>query len=171
VPGVPSFAACQISAFLYHVEEDRTAHLETLLEAKDPLLRVAAAIYLCFEDPEGGTQRLWEALELKGAPGAWAALTLARRGNKGPMPRALKALLEPSDDLHLDRRLIVLLSNSAARSGVPQPQLGFRHLLATDADLHRQRVYEYFRDWSDEHRDQIELHDPWLELLEASKID
>ncbi len=55
---------------------------------------------------------------------------------------------------NLQKRLPVLLSNSAKASGVPGPQ--------KEADI---------RAWWIENREKIRLSDPWLETLEKQKID
>lgn len=88
--------------------------------------------------------------ELEGAPGAWAALNLARRREKAYVPRAIEALCYYASRLgaprgarfnqNLRRRLIVLLSNCAKQSGVPQPP-------------------------------RITCRDPWLPMLAKQRID
>ena len=45
---------------------------------------------ICFEDIDAGTVALKRMTAVDGDPGAWAALTLARRGHKDAMPRALQ---------------------------------------------------------------------------------
>src|SRR5262249_18383913 len=69
---------------------DRRKFLASLPKAKDPFIRVAGAVYLCFEDVEAGTAALRRMTAVEGDPGAWAALTLARRGHKDAVPRALE---------------------------------------------------------------------------------
>ena len=78
------------SYFAWRCGKDRQKHLAALSEAKDPFIRVAGAVYLCFEDADAGTAALKRMTEVDGDPGAWAALTLARRGHKDAVPRALE---------------------------------------------------------------------------------
>jgi hypothetical protein len=156
--------------------KDRVRHLRTLLTAKDPHVRVAGAVYLCFEDRADGTAALRKLTALKGDPGVWAALALARRGDKGAVPRALQVFAKPRADeearLHrtgmsgvphgnLQKRVLVLLSNSAHAGGVPQPPL---------AGEEGARFDELVR-WWDRQKDKVALRDPWLETLDKQKID
>src|SRR5262249_18017380 len=68
------------SLFAHLCGKERSRHLRSLLGAQEPLVRVAGAVYLCFEDREEGMAALHELTKLEGDAGAWAALTLARRG-------------------------------------------------------------------------------------------
>src|SRR5262249_40219233 len=71
--------------------KDRAQNLAKLLDAKDPNIRVAGAVYLCYDDADRGMKELKKLTALEGDPGTWAALTLARRGDKDAVPRALDA--------------------------------------------------------------------------------
>ncbi len=76
--------------------KDRKTHFAALTEAKDPFVRVAGAVYLCFEDAIAGTAALKRMTAADGDPGVWAALTLARRGDKDAVPRALEVFRSPA---------------------------------------------------------------------------
>ncbi len=80
--------------------KDRKKHFAALSEAKDPFVRVAGAIYLCFEDPVAGTAALKRMTSIDGDAGVWAALTLARRGHKDAVPRALEVFRTPAPGRH-----------------------------------------------------------------------
>jgi hypothetical protein len=148
-------------------------HLSTLLSAKDPFIRVAGAVYLCFEDLEAGTKALVELSKLEDDPGVWAALTLARRGNKEAVPRAL-AVFQPRKGEraeeggmagvphgNLQKRVLVLLSNSAKAGAVPQPIL----------PREEAQQWEALTSWWRENATKVVLGDPWLPELEKQKVD
>jgi hypothetical protein len=163
------------SLFAYQCGKDRKKHLTALLGAKDPYIRVAGAVYLCFEDLDAGKAELKKLTALEGDPGVWAALTLASRGDKDAVPRALEVFeLLPQERLapgidkpsshheNLRKRVLVLLSNSARAGGVPQPpRLSVRGNGRLEAALA----------WWKEHGDKVVLTDPWLKILEKQKID
>jgi hypothetical protein len=156
------------SYFAWRCGKDRAKHLKGLDQAKDPFIRVAGAVYLCFEDKEAGIKKLGELSKLPGDPGTWAAINLVRRGNKEAMARALevyandgKSNMEGVPHRNLQKRLLVLLSNSAQSSGVEMPhfQLG-----GDDGG-------KPIKQWWSQVKSKIKLHDPWLELLEKQKVD
>src|SRR6185503_4199825 len=70
------------SFFGWRCGRSRAAYMRRLLRAKDPYIRVAGAIYLSLENESEGVRALRSFMELPGDPGAWAALNLARRGDK-----------------------------------------------------------------------------------------
>lgn len=150
---------------------ERTVHLKALVDAKDPLLRVAGQVFLCFDDLGSGMTALKDLEALDGDPGAWAALTRARRGAKDSMPRALR-LFEVAtskegdvDVRHLlQGKLIVLLSNSAHAGGGPPPPWS-RESAASGA------IFDPLNDWWKENEARIQLVDPWLPLLEEKRSD
>jgi hypothetical protein len=78
----------------------------------------------------------------------------------------------PHENLQL--RLLALLSNSAAASGLPQPappeEPGYE---ADEAALKKYQAdyYNYFVGWWGENREKLEVRDPWLEILAARKVD
>jgi len=114
------------SIFGIHCETNRERNFKRLLNADDPYIRVAGAIYLAYEDESAGINALQELTNLDGDPGTWAALNLARRGMKEHVPRMLEAFAPGADswDIRhlLAARAEILLSNSAAYSEVPQPK-------------------------------------------------
>lgn len=180
-------AACKhvLIRLCFAAQGDRAELFMRLQEARDPLIQVMAAIYLCFENQDEGLKRLRQHSQLPGVAGAWAALTLARRGEKGAMPRVLevfapldegaKNLIFDPDQLRfiLQQRLLVLLSNSAKNSNVPRfffenyttfyPEFGEGGV--------RERQLKALKKWWAEHADAIELHDPWRGVLEQEKKD
>jgi hypothetical protein len=151
---------------------DRAAHFRRLLRAKDPFVRVAAAVYLSFEDRREGEAALRRLTREAGPSGAWAAIELARRGVKDEMMRAIQIFAEHLDSTvgtlyirNMRRQLLVLLSNSARASGVEPPpgreaEVAWSASSATDYALWWQRV-----------NDRITLRDPWEEILERQKAD
>lgn len=170
------------SYFAQGCGRDREAHLQRLLQARDPFIRVAGAVYLAFENRALGMARLEEMSRLPGDPGAWAALNLARRGQKSAVPRALEMFATsgtrgqmsgvPHENLQL--RLIVLLSNSAAVSNLPQPVPPDEPAYNADADTLRNyqgNFHRYYTEWWRANEARIQLSDPWLTLLEQQKVD
>jgi len=160
------------SWFCIRCGKDRAACFRKLLSAKDPYIRVAGAVYLCFEDEPAGRHALRELLRLDGDPGGWAALTLARRGEKDAMPRLLHALRSPFTRkqrilrMNLFQETQVLLSNTAKTSSLPPPPT----LRIPDAGgvAHLREACEA---WWREHGVKAKLADPWLPLCAERKID
>ncbi len=162
------------SFFGWRCGRSRAAYMRRLLQAKDPYIRVAAAIYLSFENESEGVRTLRSFMELPGDPGAWAALNLARRGDKEAAYRALDSFLrlpDPTvyDRLHrnLQKRLLVLFSNSAAVSGVPQPER-WRYVQDQDEEV---RVYEDLVEWWNTNSTKLVLSDPWFDEWRQQKIE
>jgi hypothetical protein len=135
-------------------------------------VRVAAAVYLAYEEEAAARQRLVPLMKEQGFPGVWAALTLARRGDKSAMPRLLEAsrisLTSASmDDLNLrtfQKRMAVLLSNSARASGLPAPPLPSQ----AEWDPSYSEALEA---WWKQHAEKLTLADPWLPQLQAQRVD
>jgi hypothetical protein len=155
------------SYFGHECGKDRRENLAKLLGAKDNWIRVAGAVYLTFEDREAGLAELRKLQSLPDDPGAWAALNLARRGEKASIPRLLE-VLKGSDEggmgevahRNLGRRVPVLFSNSAAKSGVPLPTYHAG-----------EGAYDYYQDWWKKHGEKVTLHDAWLAFSEEQKVD
>ena len=166
------------SFFAILVESERARHLESMLDANDPFVRVAGAVYLALEDPEErGLRYLRELQTLDGDSGVWAALALARRGDASVVPRLLRVFDEtgPSNmagvpHRNLQKRILVLLSNSAAASGLPQP---LSSGAANSARLHRELsdVRTELGEWWEREGDRVRLVDPWLEELRSKRVD
>jgi len=167
------------SLFAHYCGQDRALHLKTLLEAQDPFVRVAGAVYLCFEDEKAGMLALAGLKDLPGDPGVWAALNLCRRGDLGAVERMLEVFAKAGETgsmadvphRNLQKRVQVLLSNSARASGLEQPQ-------TTDLEWEQagDRVAERASDssyliWFRANRDKLKLTDPWLEQLRRQKVD
>lgn len=166
------------SYFAWQCAGEREVHLRTLPKAQDPFIRVAGAVYLCFENREEGMTELQKLIALPGDPGAWAALNLARREDKTAIPRALKVLetngkgnMEGVPHRNLQKRLLVLLSNSAKKSGVAQPLDGFSYASGEDEESSAKIQYQHVAKWWETNQEKIKLDDPWLPLLEKQKVD
>jgi hypothetical protein len=147
-----------------------------LLSAENTYVRVAAAVYLQFEDSERAELELKRMTSLPGDPGAWAALTLARRGHKEYVERALDVLRHPASILvgswnHrvLQARIVELLSNSAAASGLEFPTVWNPETI----DLERESlpVFIACSTWWQQYQSRITLRDPWLATLAAKQVD
>jgi hypothetical protein len=157
------------SEYAWRCGQDREKNLRLLLDAKEPVVRVVGAVYLCFENEKAGIAELGKLTQIPDEPGAWAALTLARRGQKNAVPRMLEVFKgNPRGRFYTNLRFRaqVLLSNSAQKSGVPQPPR---------ADPMRpwgdEVDFADFQAWWQQHEARITLHDPWLAMLSKQKID
>jgi hypothetical protein len=142
--------------------------LTRLTGATDEEVRVAAAVYLAFDDAEAGKSKLKEFSKLDGDPGAWAAVTLARRGDATALDRAMKVFdTEGKDNMegvphrNLQKQMLVLFSNSAAASGVPQPPVRESG----------KGVYEGIREWYKANGGKLKLVDRWAEELAKQRVD
>ncbi len=169
------------SYFARNCTQNRKENLTKLLKAKDNYIRVSGAVYLMFEDHAEGMSHLKEFATLPGDPGVWAALVLTQRGDKSAMPRALEVFSIPGESnmegvphRNLQKRLLVLLSNSADKSGVAQPSPPRGELDAdSEAELSKAqtKAYEYFRSWWNANQKEIVMSDPWADILEKQKVD
>lgn len=166
------------SYFAWRCGAERKKHLTRLLDAQDPYIRVAGGVYLCFEDPGAGNVALKELTKLAGDPGAWAAFTLARRGRKDAVPRALE-VFKPVDQQansasmasvphrNLQKQVVVLLSNAARAGDVPQPSFSHDELAEED----EAKRWNDLATWWKQHEPAVVLRDPWLTELEKQKVD
>jgi len=163
------------SYFAYHCGRDRKSIHRRLLDALDPSVRVAGAVYLAMEDSVEGPQALRRLSSLEGFPGAWAATALASRGDKDAAERALDAFDLPVsyEEGHyttgLMARVLVLLSNSASVSRLPQPPYDFA-LFSPGAPHHRNAVKAIRKWWKRVRRD-IRIWDPWLVRFDQQGVD
>lgn len=164
---------------------DRAKLFTQLQEAQDPFIRVMAAIYLCFENKAEGLKHLRQHTRLPDDAGAWAALTLARRGEKEAMPRALEVFVSKDERepnltpgrgnfrFILQQRLLALLSNSAKRNGLPA--FSFENYATSHPEFGAGEARDFqikaFQKWWTDHSATIELHDPWMAVLEKEKRD
>ena len=100
--------------------------------------------------------------------------SLARRGHKDAVARGLEVFRElaPADrqspgsmesvpHRNLQKRVLVLLSNSARAGGAPQPAPPGQAPSSFDSLV----------TWCKKHGDKLVLRDPWLGILEKQKID
>jgi hypothetical protein len=163
------------SHFAWRCSGNRKGNLSTLLAARDPFIRVAGAVYLCFEDRELGLHKLKEFSQLEADPGVWAALNRARRGDKSAIPRALEVLSTSGAEnmagvphQNLQKRLIVLLSNAARASGVDQP---ISRSIDYEDERDVKKIYDLYKAWWEVNADRLVVSDPWLPLLEEQKVD
>lgn len=170
------------SFFAYRCGREREVNLLALTEAEDSFIRVAGAVYLTFENAALGASKLEELSKLPGDPGGWAALNLARRGHESAVPRALELFSAVGSRGHmssvphqnLQLRLLALLSNSAAASGLPQPAPPEEPGYEAGEEAHRKYqadFYNYFVRWWGENRGRLKVGDPWLEILARQKVD
>lgn len=154
------------STFCLICPEDRVHHLRTLVGARELWVRVTGAVYLAFESEAEGLRALEDLTRLPGDPGAWAALTLARRGVTSAVPRLLQAFGRPADDagmqVQLRQQARALLSNAAVQAGVAQPPR---------LDTWNEETERAYRSWWEERQGALRPHDPWFEELKAQKID
>ena len=135
-------------------------------EAKDPLVRVAGAVALLGLDKEKGEALVRTAAEGTGTAALWAQLTLARRGDKKAAAALVSAVGTAGDGRDWYResfflRLLVLLSNSAAASKLPQPP----------HEAKPTEVSKSLQAWWAKHGERLELADPWLAELDALDRD
>jgi hypothetical protein len=161
------------SYFGWKCPGNRLTLLRDLLHARDPYIQVAAAIYLCFEDEASGVHALRQLTATPGDPGAWAALNLARRGDRAAARRALEVFATTAGvsihtrvHMNLQKRLVVLFSNSAKYSGIPQPP---RWRYAEEDEQFQ--VFGEFLTWWNENQARLKLWDPWLDELKRQKIE
>jgi hypothetical protein len=169
------------SYFAWQCGKNRAANFRKLLGAHDPFIRVAGAVYLCYENKEEGIARLREFVDLPGDAGVWAAINLARRGDKSVMPRALDvfAAQGPSNmagvpHRNLQKRVLTLISNSVHKSGIPQLSTAVEVSYSDSESVRREKqkkIHQDFLTWWDVNKDRIILYDPWLSLLELQKVD
>jgi hypothetical protein len=166
------------SYFVWKCPDHRAKYCRQLLEAAHPIVQVAAAIYLSFDDSLAGVEALRARLGLPGFAGMWAAVALASRGDLSAMPRALDVYAVRHSGsvwsrpyVNLQRRLAALLSNSAQQSGVEAPPYWSEaRQLGTSESLEGGRALRQFA-WWDRVRAEIKLYDPWYPLLALQKVD
>lgn len=163
------------SFFAVISEKNRKEFFIKLLKAKNDYIKTSAAVYLCFEDKKQGLTALKKLIQLKGDPGVWAALTLARRGDSSAVPRLLKAFqsvpeytgggMNEVPHRNLQKRILILLSNSANFSKVPQPpEMNYR-------ENDNNAYYKLLIKWWNTHKSKIKLIDVWATELDKQKID
>jgi hypothetical protein len=176
-PAYPEWGYEYGSYFAWRCQRDRQRYLRGLTKAADAYVRVAAAVYLELEKPGTAVGTLEEFSRLEGDPGAWAALERARRGDKSAVPRALEIFRTGSmptsserNHRNLQKRVLVLLSNSAKASSVDQPGRCCRQLFAGEPGP-TPDVYEYYRRWWEKNESRMKLADPWFQDLQRAKAD
>lgn len=154
---------------------ERTKLLERLAkDAKDPWMRAAGAIYLAYEDEARATPLLRALMtsDAKGDPGTWAALALARRGDRAALTRAIEVFV-PTDDhsmfgvvhMGLRARVVELLSNTAA--SVKKPTSIREYEGSGDSDA---RAYKKALAFVKDNPSALPV-DPWLPVLKAQRVD
>ncbi|SFD75448.1 hypothetical protein [Pseudoalteromonas denitrificans] len=152
--------------------------INKLLNSVDPHVRVTASVYLTIYNKEQGEKELAKNLKLNNGAGLYAALSYARRGHKLGVNRALELIkLLPTEYreagnfiINLKRRLLVLLSNSAKSSNLPQPpteSLQTTYKSALNGSAGEQDIFA----WWVSYKDEIKLLDPWLAGLDKQGID
>lgn len=161
-------------------DKDRDKYLTKLLKAKDDYIRVAAAVYLYFDNERKAIKQLKQFMNLPGDPGIWAALTLARRGDLNALEKSFDVFKTEGEKnmvgvphRNLQKRLIVLLSNSAKYSNIPSFQTCIKNYNTTsfNGDNNSDSKYDIILKWWNEYGDDLKIHDPWLDELEKQKVD
>jgi hypothetical protein len=162
------------SLFAQRCATDRAQNLRRVAEeAKEPFVRAAAAIYLLQEDETVGTPLVQRIANEDGDAGAWAALALARRGDKSLVPRLLRLLSDapPETDSagrwhhdSLQTRVAVLFSNSAKASKVATPPL-------PPQGNWDPKFSPALVEWWAQYEKAIVLTDPWLPELRTVNAD
>lgn len=146
---------------------ERERFLTELLAAREPLIRVSAAVHLAFENERKGREALRVFCDLPDEAGAWAAVTLMRYGEGAAIGRAIKvyAMVAAAGENgsafgpQLAFRFAEIVSNTAAKNGVPFP---IEEL--DDATVAR------IRNFFPQHPDVTPV-DPWLAEFRSRKID
>lgn len=175
--GATAYAA--ISAFGHACGEGRAELLRALGNAADPWVRAGAGVYLALEDPLAARPLLEREQLCPGPTGALAALALAGRGDARAVDRLVEFLGDRSGGgpdafvlRNLQFRVRVLLSNSAARAGVEQPEATTRFQRdLMDPGEPSERAHAHYRAWWARHRGEVVPFDPWLEELALQRID
>jgi hypothetical protein len=163
------------SYFAFNCPSDRAKHFRTMTRAKKPMVRVAGAVYLTFENEAKGLAKLHKLVDLPGDAGYWAAHTLARRGDTSVVPRILEGMggsyehgMAGAMHRNLLLRSQVLFSNAAANAGVPQPN---PPRFDPEDKTYPARLQQHYQEWWDAHGAQLTLHDPWLPALIEQEVD
>jgi hypothetical protein len=165
------------SQFAVLCTKQRAVHFRALLKAKDPWIRVAGAVYLSFEDAKEGLGELLHLSALDGDAGVWAALARARRGDASAVPRMLQVFATAAEGgmagvghSNLQKRVMVLLSNSAKASGIDPkwPEWPQTELLDEEAlkDLSVRCTQ-----WWETNKAKVRLSDPWMPILAKQRVD
>lgn len=162
------------SYFCSYCPEEREGNFLELTRGRNPYVRVAGAVYLAYENLPKGIAILKGLERLRGDPGAWAAISLARRGDKEAMARALEVLRAPSaggmegvPHEILQSRVMELLSNSARR--IPPPDYGPWYDRGRSGNW--EGLYAFYATWWEKNREKLDLADPWLPYLTKQKVD
>jgi hypothetical protein len=163
------------SYFAHRSSKEREVFLTKLCTAHDPFVRVAGAVYLCFENREAGLAKLREFSALEGDPGVWAALNLAQRGERSAMLRALEVFATSGvsnmagvPHRNLQKRLMVLLSNTAKASNLSQPT---PPEYEREDEANQKKIYDAYQEWWKANGEKAAISDPWLPLLGKQKVD
>ena len=162
----------QVGSFVgVECRPDRAANLAALAEkAADPWIRAAAAVSLAYEDEARGLAALKKLQAQPGGPGAWAALALARRGDRQALAVAVRLLEQKPDDWQdpictLHKRIAVLLSNSAKAAGLPPPPF------PPGTDWEEPERVKPALEWWKQHAGALQPVDPWFAELKALHQD
>ena len=152
------------AASLYCVQDKRKNHYADLLTAKSPMMRATAASYSSALDFGKAKPVLDKLLQVESPAALYAAFALARRGEKPAMKKLIESIgnqLQPFSLEYLwQSQALVLLSNSARTSGLPQPV----------SDLSETSTKKLLA-WWNAHQAKLKLADPWLPILQEQGID
>jgi hypothetical protein len=158
--------------FATQCTKDRKTHFLKIIKAKDPYIRVIAAIYMTIDGDGEGPEWLVKFQELGGAPGLLASINLARRGDKNALDRILDSIRNIKGNQvsfvegmiygSIFARTLVLLSNSASSGSVEMPAV-----LKTNVDASLSSLVA----WWEQNKEKLTLYDPWLKELTEQTID
>ncbi|MFA6244938.1 MAG: hypothetical protein WC655_28605 [Candidatus Hydrogenedentales bacterium] len=138
--------------------ESRVESLQLLCKGKEPAVQLAGAMQLSFVDLETALPVLEKISRGVGNESEWANITLAFHGDKTRFDRVLREFgpyntlptgQSLSHEYEFELMFRALLSNSAAQSGLPQPE---DHAL-----LDRLELSKIYRAWWDAYKDRVEI--------------
>lgn len=163
--------------------------IKSLRSAKSDQVRVASIVYLALNNPLVGVSELENLHHLKDleqlSPDMklWLSLNLVRHGNKKAVGDFFETIIfsyansfDRLADGHMRyflsnmfNRMQVLLSNSAAISGVPQPPLYANSVLEYNSS-HRDTLTPLINWWKD-NESKIILSDVWMKELRYTGVE
>ncbi|HEU4335353.1 MAG TPA: hypothetical protein VFT32_12735, partial [Candidatus Eisenbacteria bacterium] len=172
-----SSAHALINYFAWRCPEPKVDHLTRLLAARDPTIRVGAAVYLAIHDSTAGIVALREFARSTELAGFWASLALARRGELAAADSCIEGWDRWIGSEHeggawtLRARLLTVLSNSARSSGLEQPPIDRYWTLLHPGSRDSAKAVKRLRQWWRKVRERISLVDPWLPEFASKGLD
>lgn len=152
------------AASLYCIQKKDKAHYTGLLDAQSPIIQTTAASYLSKIDFSAAKSTLEKLANGEGPSALYAAFALAKKGDKPSMKKLLESIgnqLQPFTLEYLwQSQALVLLSNSAKTSHLPQP---VSDLSSASSD--------HLGEWWTTYNSQLKLSDPWVPFLQKQGAD